>query len=153
MSAIDALELELRLIARRSQSSSALFAGQVHPKLDASAFPILAHISMNPGTRGSDLAAHFSVGRATISRQLARLEKLGLISREVDPEDTRGQLITLTSEGEDRFTHAREARVDAFAEALASWDEADIAQLAKLLHRYSDSFTAWRASQDPEFEG
>jgi DNA-binding MarR family transcriptional regulator len=147
MPAFDALELELRLIVRRAQSSSAWFASLVHPELDASAYPLLAHISMNPGTRGSDLAMHFGVGRATVSRQLARLEELGLISREVDPDDTRGQLISLTAMGEASFSRARESRVNAFRDSLTDWSEDDVQLLADLLHRYSASFTAWRDAQ------
>jgi DNA-binding MarR family transcriptional regulator len=144
MTAFDALELELRLLVRRAQSSGSLFAHAVHPDLDSSAFPLLAHISMNPGTRGSDLAAHFGVGRATVSRQLTRLEALGLIHREIDPDDTRGQLITLTPDGEDRFAKARDNRVKALATSLADWDDTDVATLAQLLHRYSDAFLRWR---------
>jgi len=115
----------------------------VHPELDASAFPLMAHIYEHPGTRGSDLAAHFGVGRATVSRQLARLEDLGLISRVVDPDDTRGQLISLTEEGDRRFHQARSARVHALAEALRDWDPQAIQMLADLLHRYSHSFNTW----------
>ncbi|PZR51771.1 MarR family transcriptional regulator [Xylanimonas oleitrophica] len=141
-----ALERELRLLVRRAQSAAAQTARRVHPELEASAYPLLAHIDSNPGTRGSDLAAHFGVGRATVSRQLSRLEQLGLIQREVDPDDTRGQLITLTQEGQNRFAEARDGRVEAFRHALAEWDEADVAQLASLLHRYSEDFVRWRDS-------
>lgn len=141
--AVASLEQELRVLIRRAQSKGAVLAHLVHPELDASAFPLLAHINQRPGTRGSDLAAHFGVGRATVSRQLARLEELGLISRRVDPHDTRGQLISLTPEGEKRFNAARTARVEALGHALENWSPADIQRLADLLHRYSASFSAW----------
>ncbi len=139
-----AFERELRLIIRRAQSAAAETARRVHPELEASAYPLLAHISMNPGTRGSDLAAHFGIGRATVSRQLSRLVALGLVRREVDPEDTRGQRITLTEDGAARFEHARAARVEMFREILADWDREDVTELATLLRRYSESFVRWR---------
>ncbi|ACZ29334.1 transcriptional regulator, MarR family [Xylanimonas cellulosilytica DSM 15894] len=141
---VGALERELRILVRRAASSAAQTARRVHPELDASAYPLLAHIHLNPGTRGSDLAAHFGVGRATVSRQLSRLAQLGLIHREVDPEDTRGQQITLTDDGEARFAAARDGRIDALGHALAEWDPADVAQLATLLRRYSESWVRWR---------
>ncbi len=140
------LELELRTLIRRAVSSAAQTALRVHPELDASAYPLLAHIAQHPRTRGSDLAAHFGVGRATVSRQLSRLADIGLIHREVDPDDTRGQLITLTADGEARLAAAREGRLDALRQALDAWDPADVAQLATLLRRYSDSWLRWRDS-------
>jgi DNA-binding MarR family transcriptional regulator len=140
----EALERELRVLIRRAQSSAAQTAKRVHPELDASAYPILAHISMRPGVRGSDLAAHFGVGRATVSRQLSRLVALGLVRREVDPEDTRGQRITLTADGEARFERARANRISMFEQALSNWSHDDVAQLAALLRRYSEDYVTWR---------
>ena len=139
-----ALERELRLLVRRAASTAAQTALRVHPELEASAYPLLAHIHVHPGTRGSDLAAHFGVGRATVSRQLSRLADLGLIHREVDPDDTRGQLITLTPDGEARFAAARDGRIDALGHALADWEEKDVATLAALLRRYSEDWVRWR---------
>ncbi|MCL1871695.1 MAG: MarR family winged helix-turn-helix transcriptional regulator [Promicromonosporaceae bacterium] len=141
-----ALERELRVLVRRAASTSAQTALRVHPELDGSAYPLLAHIHHYPGTRGSDLAAHFGVGRATVSRQLARLADLGLIRREVDPDDTRGQLITLTADGQERFAAANAGRRNALTHALAEWDEKDVATLAVLLRRYSDDWVRWTAS-------
>ncbi|GAA1718472.1 MarR family winged helix-turn-helix transcriptional regulator [Isoptericola hypogeus] len=139
-----ALEREIRVLIRRAQSSAAQTARRLHPELEASAYPLLAHIDSHPGIRGSDLAAHFGVGRATVSRQLSRLVELGLVHREVDPEDTRGQRITLTTDGAARFAKARGRRVEMYQQAFDDWDEADVAQLASLLHRYSDDVVSWR---------
>ncbi|GAA1865736.1 MarR family winged helix-turn-helix transcriptional regulator [Myceligenerans crystallogenes] len=142
-----ALERELRLVIRRAQSSGTKIAQRVHPELEASAYPLLAHIAQFPGTRGSDLAAHFGVGRATVSRQLSRLADLGLVERDTDPEDSRGQRITLTADGEQRFARARASRVEMFARALADWDRDDVRQLADLLHRYSEDLVSWHGRQ------
>lgn len=142
-----ALEQELRLIIRRAQSAGARIARRVHPELEASAYPLLAHIAQHPGTRGSDLAAHFGVGRATVSRQLSRLAELGLVERDTDPDDSRGQRITLTDDGAARFERARANRIDMFAGALAHWERDDVRLLADLLHRYSEDLVSWQAQQ------
>ncbi|MFV2143673.1 MULTISPECIES: MarR family winged helix-turn-helix transcriptional regulator [Isoptericola] len=142
-----ALEREVRVLIRRAQSTSAQTARLIHPELDASAYPLLAHIAMNPGTRGSDLAAHFGVGRATVSRQLSRLAELGLVHRETDPEDTRGQQITLTDDGAARFQHARDARLAMLEVALSQWEKEDVATLARLLNLYSKDVVTWLGSQ------
>jgi DNA-binding MarR family transcriptional regulator len=142
----ESLEREIRLLIRRAQSSGASIARRVHPELDASAYPLLAHIAERPGTRGSDLAAYFGVGRATVSRQLSRLVELGLVERTVDPDDSRGQRITLTPDGSARFERARTSRVAMLEGALATWETDDVAQLARLLNRYSTDIVAWKQS-------
>lgn len=142
----ESLEREVRLLIRRAQSSGASIARRVHPELDASAYPLLAHIAERPGARGSDLATFFGVGRATVSRQLSRLAELGLVERTVDPEDSRGQRITLTPDGAARFDQARTSRVAMLEGALATWDPDDVAQLASLLGRYSADIVAWKQS-------
>ncbi|WP_253873147.1 MarR family winged helix-turn-helix transcriptional regulator [Promicromonospora umidemergens] len=142
----EGLEREIRLLIRRAQSSGASIARRVHPELDASAYPLLAHIAERPGARGSDLATFFGVGRATVSRQLSRLAELGLVERTVDPEDSRGQRITLTPDGAARFDQARTSRVAMLERALATWETEDVAQLARLLNRYSTDIVAWKQS-------
>lgn len=142
----EGLEREIRLLIRRAQSSGASIARRVHPELDASAYPLLAHVAERPGTRGSDLATFFGVGRATVSRQLSRLAELGLVERTVDPQDSRGQRITLTPDGAARFDQARTSRVAMLEGALATWDTEDVAQLARLLNRYSADIVAWKQS-------
>lgn len=139
------LERELRILLRRAGAAATAMARRIHPGLEASAYPLLAHVADHPGVRGSDLAAHFGVGRATISRQLSRLHTLGLVAREVDPDDSRGQLITLTPDGASRLHAAHTGRVTSIADALGGWDHADVATLATLLHRYSDDVVAWGA--------
>lgn len=142
----EGLEREIRLLIRRAQSSGASIARRVHPELEASAYPLLAHVAERPGARGSDLASFFGVGRATVSRQLSRLVELGLVERTVDPEDSRGQRITLTPDGAARFDRARASRVAMLEGALATWETEDVAQLARLLGRYSADIVAWKQS-------
>lgn len=139
------LERELRILLRRAGAVATAMARRIHPGLEASAYPILAHIADHPGVRGSDLAAHFGVGRATISRQLSRLHSLGLVAREIDPDDSRGQLITLTADGASRLHAAHSGRVTSITEALDGWDRSDVATLASLLHRYSEDVVRWSA--------
>jgi len=148
MPATIALERELRNLIRRSQSQGALFASLVHPDLDASVYPLLAYIEAHPGSQATDLATQFHVGRATISRQLQRLEDLGLIERDIDLSDNRRRAIELTADGRDRLVAAGEARVALLREVLKDWNDTDIHTLAELLGRYSRDFAKWRAGQD-----
>jgi len=129
------VERELGLLLRRAYASSSAVATRVHPDLDAGAYPLLVRIHSSPGVRSSELAQHVGVGRATISRQVRRLEELGLLSRRPDPEDSRGQLLELTAEGARRLTEAQDARRSWLRAALGSWSDDDVEGLADTLER------------------
>jgi len=129
------VEQELALLLRRAQAASGRMAQRVHPDLEPAAYPLLSRIAQSPDVRASELAQHFGVGRGTMSRQLARLEELGLIARRTDPEDSRGQLISLTAEGTRRSEDARVARRTFLRQALTHWSDDEVAGLAEQLRR------------------
>jgi DNA-binding MarR family transcriptional regulator len=133
------VERELGLLLRRAHSSSSAVAARVHPDLDAAAYPLLVRIGAAPGMRSSELAHHVGVGRATISRQVRRLEDLGLLTRRPDPDDSRGQQLELTAEGARRLTEAQEARREWLRAALSSWGDDDVATLATSLERLNQT--------------
>lgn len=138
------LERELGLLLRRAQASSAAISRDVHPDLEPAAYSLLALIAAAPGVRASDLAMTIGVGRGTMSRQLARLGALGLVSRRPDPDDYRGQLLELTDEGHRRFESAQQARRTFLRQALTGWGEADISALAAQLGRLNSDLAAAR---------
>lgn len=138
------LERELGLLLRRAQASSASISRDVHPDLEPAAYSLLALIAATPGIRASDLATNIGVGRGTMSRQLARLGSLGLVSRRPDPDDYRGQLLELTDEGRHRFETAQQARRAFLRGALSGWDEAEIEALATQIGRLNEDLAAAR---------
>lgn len=138
------LEREMGLLLRRAQASSATISKQVHPDLEPAAYSLLAMIAASPGVRASDLAANIGVGRGTMSRQLARLGDLGLVSRRPDPDDYRGQLLDLTDEGRQRFETAQGARREFFRDALRDWNDDDIGSFAGHISRLNADLAAAR---------
>ena len=138
------LERSLTILIRRSASKSEHIAERLHPDLDGNAYALIAHIALVPGVRASDLAAHVGIGRATVSRQLARLATLGLIEREVDPEDSRGQLLSLSEAGYAAFDAAHDARVAGLSQVIAAWPIEDVSTFTDLLDRYAEDWLAWR---------
>lgn len=136
------IESELGLLMRRARSSSDKLARAVHPELEPSAYPLLARIAAEPGVRASELAAHFGIGKGTISRQLGRLSELRLIDRQPDPADSRGQLLRLTDEGARHVEAARVARSDFLRRALDGWSPDDRRRLADQLSRLNADLVA-----------
>ncbi|GEL95766.1 MarR family winged helix-turn-helix transcriptional regulator [Cellulomonas composti] len=143
------LERELGLFLRRAHASASAMSRRVHPDLDASAYELLALISRTPGVRASDLAAYIGVGRGTMSRQLARLTGLGLVERVADPDDFRGQLLSLSDGGRAAFESALRARRDFLARALEDWGPDQIAVLTEQLGRLNRDLAAvWSTSDE-----
>ena len=145
---LNRVEQELRVVLRRAAAAQSELARRIHPDLDASAYPLLAIISAEPGVHATELARRFGIGRATISRQLSRLDELGLIHRAVDPEDNRGQLLTATESGHAHVEAARTARLDYLGKVFADWPDDDVSALADLLARYSASVDEVRGRAD-----
>lgn len=136
-SAVEAIEHEVGVLLRRSRAFSGQMAGQVHPDLEPGAYGILVRLVTTGGERLTDLAAWFGVGKPTMSRQVAVLERLELIERTPDPDDARAQVLRLTPDGRRRVVSAREARRERFRELLLLWPSDDVETLGHLLRRFN----------------
>lgn len=134
---VELLEHELAVLLRRARAYSARIAKQVHPDLEAGAYSILVRLAETGGERLTDMAAAFGVGKSTVSRQVAVLERLQLLERTPDAEDARSQRLTLTPEGASRLGAARSARRERFRELVSTWPDEDVSTLAELLGRFN----------------
>jgi DNA-binding MarR family transcriptional regulator len=133
--AVDAIQRELTAFARRARS----LASRIHPGLTLVTFTILDHLHERGGCRGTDLAAHFMLDKSTVSRQIAALERLGLVERTADPEDQRGQILRPSAEGEELLRLVREQRHRTYLQRLRDWDKDDLERFAAYLVRYNAS--------------
>ncbi|MFJ6893276.1 MarR family winged helix-turn-helix transcriptional regulator [Streptomyces hokutonensis] len=119
--------------ARRARAS----AGRLHPELSLVSYTLLSHLEERDGRRATDLAAHYALDKSTVSRQVAALERAGLIERRPDPEDHRVQVLHLTDAGRRILAQVTENRHAAFRERLADWPEEDLQRFAGYLERYN----------------
>lgn len=133
----DQLERELGVLLRRARTFSAQLTRDVHPLLEPGAYGLLVRLAASGGERTTDLAAALGVGKPTVSRQVAVLERLGLVERTPDSADARAQTLRLTPDGAARVESARAARREVFRSLLARWPDDDVAALADLLHRFN----------------
>ncbi|GAB2718536.1 MarR family winged helix-turn-helix transcriptional regulator [Kitasatospora kifunensis] len=129
---IEIIQRELTAFARRARHK----ASQLHPGLSLVTYSILDLMYERGGCRAADLAAYFMLDKSTVSRQVGSLEKLGLLSREVDPEDHRGQILRPSEQGLALLRHAYEMRRESFTERFTEWGDEDVARLAGYLVRY-----------------
>ncbi|WP_086733129.1 MarR family winged helix-turn-helix transcriptional regulator [Streptomyces glaucescens] len=131
--AVEAIQREMTAFARRARAS----AGRMHPELSLVSYTLLGHLEERGGCRATDLAAHYALDKSTVSRQVAALERAGLIERRVDPDDHRVQVLHLTGAGRQLLAQVTESRRAAFRERLADWPDEDLARFAGYLIRYN----------------
>lgn len=95
------------LIRRLHQVSSQVFATQTQAagfRMTAVQFAAMDAIQSNPGADQAQIASLISYDRATIGGVIDRLEKKGLVAREVSSSDRRAREVRLTRQGEKTFT-------------------------------------------------
>jgi DNA-binding MarR family transcriptional regulator len=109
----------------------------MHPELSLVSYTLLGHLEEQGGCRATDLAAHYALDKSTVSRQVAALERAGLIERRLDPEDHRVQVLHLTAAGREILAQVTRSRRAAFRARLAGWPEEDLVRFAAYLERYN----------------
>jgi len=142
MSAVERIEAELALLMRRAEATRRAEAGQAHRALDRAAYVILGHLEGRDPVNVGQLAAELSVDASTATRQVAAMERDGLITRGRDPQDGRGSVVSATSLGLTRLRAVRKARADLYDRILVDWSGDDRNALATLLHRLNQSMDA-----------
>jgi DNA-binding MarR family transcriptional regulator len=107
--------------------------------LDRALFPLLVRLSMSGPLSVAALASQAGRDHTTISRQLGKLESLGLIARLGGEGDRRVRAASLSPAGEAVVEAITAARRRLLSKALAGWSDADIANLAALNRRFVDA--------------
>ncbi|PVZ54492.1 MarR family winged helix-turn-helix transcriptional regulator [Arthrobacter sp. H-02-3] len=138
--ALNAVENQLSLLWRRGRSISNQLSREVHPDVEPAAYGLLTVIRKQGPIRLTDLASSIGVGKPSVSRQIAFLEGLGLVSKEADPLDGRAQAIRLTPEGEERMHQVQDARREVFRKRLAQWPAEDLQALATYMAKLNATY-------------
>ncbi|OKK22028.1 MarR family transcriptional regulator [Streptomyces sp. CB00455] len=133
--AVETIQREMTTFARRARATAA----RMHPELSLVSFTLLSHLEERQGCRATDLAAHYALDKSTVSRQVAVLERAGLVERHPDPEDQRVHVLTLTPAGTETLAGATRNRRAMFEERLADWSGEDLERFAACLLRYNES--------------
>jgi DNA-binding MarR family transcriptional regulator len=115
--------------------------------LDRALFPLLVRLGRSGPLSVAGLASQVGRDHTTISRQLAKLESLGLVSRQDGGADRRVRPAALTAAGAAIVQAITAARRRLLSRALTGWTETDLASLANLNGRFVGALSD--AAQDP----
>ena len=109
--------------------------------LDRALFPLLVVIERRGPVGVVDLAERVGRDYTTVSRQVAKLESLGLVKRHAAAADRRVSEATVTAKGKamtDAVDRARERLVGGM---FATWQDHDVDELVRLMRKFADGLS------------
>lgn len=107
-------------------------------------FPLLVRIGASGAIGVSLLAEQVGRDHSTISRQVAALEKLGLVKRRANAEDSRINEAAITQMGKETVSRFTKARRKLLGKLLSDWSEKERHDLARLNQKLADAMKAAR---------
>ena len=116
--------------------------------IDRALFPLLVRIGASGSISVVELADQVGRAQSTISRQMPKLERLGLISRQRGLHDQRTREAAITAAGERAVQSITAARRRLLGQLLSKWSVKDRVTLAQLNRKLADAMKAGRMHQE-----
>ena len=107
-------------------------------RLDRALFPLLVGIERFGPIGVVDLADRAGRDYTTVSRQVAKLESLGLVKRQASLTDRRVREAVVTEQGREMTDLLDAARDRIGRAAFETWDSHDIDALVRLMRKFAD---------------
>jgi DNA-binding MarR family transcriptional regulator len=104
---------------------------------------LMRHGAARPGA----IARHLGIAARSATEVVDALEERGLVRRETDPDDRRATLVVVTDAGRELAVAVRKARSQEADRAFAGLDDADRAELERLLRLLLAGWTPEAADQ------
>jgi DNA-binding MarR family transcriptional regulator len=126
--------LEIVSVINRPQGDNVILT-RADVSLDTALFPLLVRVSMQRNLTIGALADQVGRDYSTVSRQVTRLQTLGLVHTELSESDHRQRLLSVTAAGRNTINKIDRARKSVMSEALDGWSQDEIAELARMTTR------------------
>ncbi|MGX9306317.1 MarR family winged helix-turn-helix transcriptional regulator [Pantoea dispersa] len=111
-------------------------------QLDRALFPLLIQIGRFGPLGVVELADRAGRDYTTVSRQVAKLEELGLAQRQKNARDKRVNEAVITAAGKAMTDKIDAARTQIYQQLFANWPAEERAELTRLLQRFVGDFMA-----------
>jgi DNA-binding MarR family transcriptional regulator len=138
--------VDLISVINRPQHDEALIK-EAGIALDRALFPLLVGIERFGPIGVVDLAERAGRDHTTVSRQVAKLERLRLVKRRASQGDRRVREATITNKGRVISDALDAARKRLATSILAQWSEHDLHDLVRLVSRFAGDALAWSSNQ------
>ena len=130
--------LEIVSVMNRPQRDEAMVE-EAGISLDRALFPLLVGIERLGPIGVVDLADRAGRDHTTVSRQVAKLESLGLVKRQPSASDRRVSEATVTAKGKEMTDRVDAARERIGIEIFKTWDPDDLDNLVRLMRKFADA--------------
>jgi DNA-binding MarR family transcriptional regulator len=132
---VDEVGAQLSRLLASARAMTTEAASRFHPDLPPAAFHIARWLLAFGPARTNDIARGVAMDRSAASRLIDALRTAGLVRVDADPDDRRANSVRLTAAGRRHVARALEWKGGVFHHRLATWNERDLATLARLLAR------------------
>ncbi|HEY4093472.1 MAG TPA: MarR family transcriptional regulator [Luteibacter sp.] len=133
--------ISLVSVMNRPQGDDALIK-EAGIKLDRALFPPLVLVERLGPIGVVELADRVGRDYTTVSRQVAKLESLGLVLRQAQAGDRRVRESVITDEGRAMTAMIDAARLRMAEQVFADWEAADFDDLVRLMRKFADALEA-----------
>jgi DNA-binding MarR family transcriptional regulator len=104
--------------------------------------PVLFALQEKDGMANSELAEFLEITPATLTNKIKRMERLGLVTKQRDPEDARISRIYLTEKGRGIMDNLRETNLAMEAVLLKGFSKEEIKSIKSQLERVLENIEA-----------
>ncbi|ORM62483.1 MarR family transcriptional regulator [Pantoea rodasii] len=111
-------------------------------QLDRALFPLLIQIGRFGPIGVVELAERAGRDYTTVSRQVAKLEDLGLAQRQKNAKDKRVNEAVITATGKAMTDKIDAARAQIYQHLFENWQDSERTELARLLQKFVGDFMA-----------
>lgn len=133
----DLREFSRKLVRELGFMRTSLAGSELAP----SAVHAIIEIGLQPGIQARDLAVILRLDKSNTSRQVAKLESAGLLTREASPEDARSSTLTLTDAGLALRGQIDQFATDQVSRALRRLAPDDQQLLIRSMSLYADALS------------
>jgi DNA-binding MarR family transcriptional regulator len=136
---IGAVGAQLAHLISSARSLTIDAARRFDPEQPPAAFHIARWLLAFGSSRTNDIAHGVAMDRSAVSRLIDQLRTARLVSVNPDPTDRRANAVRLTPAGRRNATRALQWKGGVFHDRLATWNNADLEDLTRLLAKLNGS--------------
>ena len=100
-------------------------------------FTYLANISYNPNCSQKELAELLFVTESNVTQIIKRLEKNGLVKREVDEKNKSRRILNLTEKGKEIYFTLLKEIYEGESKFFENYDKEDVEKFKRILYDFS----------------
>lgn len=130
--------LDIVSVLNRPRRDEALIR-EAGVRLERTLFPLLVGIERYGPIGIVELAERAGRDYTTVSRQVAKLEALGLVERQGDAADRRVRKAAITQSGKAMTDRVDGARLRLGRDVFKSWTPREIREFSRLMRKFADA--------------